>query len=61
MASTLAKFFLFVVALVLGIGITMFGSSLVPWIDFQTKVILAIVLTLFAFMSLHFMTKGSGG
>jgi hypothetical protein len=44
----------------MGIGVTYFATSLVKFIDFQTKVIIAIVLTLFSFMALYFMTKNRG-
>ena len=47
--------------LIIGIGVAIFGTSLVPGIDQTTQIIIAIVLSVFAAVSLYFMTKGSGG
>jgi len=60
MASTAMKFIILLVSLAIGIGITIFGTSLIPDIDQQTQIIIAIVLTLSAYISFYFMTKGSG-
>lgn len=46
--------------LIIGIGIAMFGTSLIPGIDQMMQILIAIVLSIFAAMSLYFMTKGSG-
>jgi membrane protein implicated in regulation of membrane protease activity len=46
--------------LILGIGMSMLGTSLIPGIDEQMQIIIAIVLSIFAAMSLYFMTKGAG-
>ena len=61
MGSTWVNVLLLVVAIILGVGVTYFGTSLVPRIDQQTKIIIAIVLSLFAFMALYFMSKNRGG
>jgi hypothetical protein len=47
-------------ALIIGIGVTYFGTSLVPGIDEQMQIVIAIVLSLFAFIALYFMTKSRG-
>ena len=60
MASTALNVFLLIVSLALGIGVAYFSSSLVPWIDDMMRIGIAIVLTLFAFISLYFMTKNRG-
>jgi hypothetical protein len=46
-------------SLILGIGVAYFGTSLVP-VDQQTQIIIAIVISLFAFVALYFMTKNRG-
>jgi len=61
MGSTLKNVVLLIVALIIGIGVTLFSTSLVPGIDQQLQIIIAIVLSLFAFMALYFMTKGQSG
>jgi hypothetical protein len=60
MGSTLVNVVLLVVALILGIGITYFGTSLLHGISMQTKIIIAIVLSVFAFIALYFMTRNRG-
>jgi len=50
-----------IAGLIVGIGIALFGTSLVPGIDQTMQIIIAIVLSIFAAMSFYFMTKGSGG
>ena len=62
MASTVLTIFLFIVAAVVGIGVAMFLiPELLPFLDEQTRIIIAIVLTFFAFISFYFMTKSAGG
>lgn len=61
MGSTLVNVLLLVVAAILGIGVTYFGTSLIGGIDQQTQIIVAIVLTIFAWIALYFMAKGRGG
>jgi len=61
MGSTLTNIIVLIVSLILGIGVTYFGTSLIPGIDEQTQIILAIVISLFAFVALYFMTKNRGG
>ena len=58
--GTMLNVILVVISLVLGIGVTYFGTSLIPGIDDQIKIVLAIVISLFAFMALYFMTKNKG-
>ena len=58
MASKLVMIVLLAVGLVIGIGIAMFIlPSLLPMLDEQTRIIIGIVLSLFSFISLYFMTK----
>ena len=65
MGSSLTNVLLLVVALVIGIVVTYFGTGLLNQsgleIDQQTQIILAIVISLFAFVALYFMAKGRGG
>lgn len=61
MVSTVVKVILLVAALAIGIGITMLGTSLIGGIDEMTRIIIAIVLSIFSFISLYFMAKGHGG
>jgi hypothetical protein len=59
--GTAVKILFLIVSLVIGIGISMYLlPQLVPFIDEQTRIIIGVVLSLFAFMSLYFMAKGSG-
>ncbi len=64
MASTVVNFIILVLALVLGIGITYFGTGLLNEsgfsIDQQTQIIAAIIVSLFAFLALYFMAKSRG-
>ncbi len=65
MASTVVNFIVLVISLVLGIGITYFGTGLLNEagfnIDQQTQIIAAVIVSLFAFLALYFMAKGRGG
>lgn len=45
--------------LIIGIGVAMLGTSLIPGIDQQMQILIAIVLSVFAAMALYFMTKGA--
>jgi hypothetical protein len=58
--GTVTNILLLIGSLVLGIGITYFGTSLIKGISQQTQIIIAIVLTIFAFIALYFMTKNRG-
>lgn len=63
MGSTLKNVILLVISLVIGAGVTMLASGLMePTIilDQQLQIIIAVVLTLFAYVAFYFMTKGSG-
>ena len=60
MASKFLSFLAILFGIVVGVGITMLGTSLIKGIDEQTKIIIAIVLSLFAAVSFYFMTKGQG-
>ncbi len=61
MASSLVKAIVFIGSLILGIGITMFYDSIMPGTDLNILILMAIGMTLASFVSLYFMTKGSGG
>jgi hypothetical protein len=61
MGSTVTNILLLIVAAALGIGVTYFGTSLVGGFDQQLQIIIAVVLTLFAWVALYFMSKGRGG
>ena len=64
MASTLLKAALLVVALVIGIGVTVTFTPLLKNImpvDQQSQAIIAIVLTIFAYVGVYSLTKGHGG
>ena len=61
MASTAMKFIILVLSVAIGGGVTYFASGLTPWIDDQMKIIIAIVLIFFTYISFYFMTKGSSG
>ena len=61
MASSLVKVIVFIGSLLLGIGITMFYDSIMPGTDLTILILMAIGMTLASFVSLYFMTKGSGG
>ncbi|MDD5171473.1 MAG: hypothetical protein PHF60_00360 [Candidatus ainarchaeum sp.] len=60
MASKFVSFLALIAGVVVGVGITMLGTSLIKGIDEQTKIIIAIVLSLFAAVAFYFMTKGQG-
>ncbi|MEW6035431.1 MAG: hypothetical protein AB1529_02360 [Candidatus Micrarchaeota archaeon] len=64
MGSTLKNIILLVISLGIGAGVTFLGTSLLEpavMLDQQTQIIIAVVLTLFAYMAFYFMTKGGGG
>jgi len=61
MASSLIKVIVFIGSLALGIGVTLFYDSIMPGTDLNILILMAIVMTLASFVSLYFMTKGSGG
>ncbi len=56
-SSALGNFLLLIVALVIGVGMTYFSSTLIKF-DQQTQIIIAIVVSVFAFIALYFMSKG---
>ncbi len=60
MASKFVGFLAIIAGIIVGVGVTMLGTSLLKGIDEQTKIIIAIVLSLFAAVSFYFMTKGQG-
>ena len=47
--------------LIIGTGIAILGTSLIPGVDQMVQIGLAIVLSVFAAISLYFLTKGAGG
>ncbi|MBU0591978.1 hypothetical protein KKF81_05840 [Candidatus Micrarchaeota archaeon] len=59
--STIIKIILLIISLVIGAGVAYLGTSLIGGIDQQMKILIAIVLSLFTFVSLYFMSKGQGG
>jgi len=63
MGSTLKNIVLLAVSLIIGIGVTLFATPLLSLsfpIDQTTQIILAVVLTIFAYVAFYFMMKGSG-
>lgn len=64
MGSTLKNVIILILSLAIGIGVTYFASSLMETsfpLDQQTQIIIAVVLTLFAYIAFYFMTKGGSG
>ncbi|MBI5227292.1 hypothetical protein HY988_01775 [Candidatus Micrarchaeota archaeon] len=61
MGSTFKNVLLFIGALAIGGGVTYFSSSLIPFLDDQSRLIIGVVLVIFAYISLYYMTKGGGG
>ncbi len=60
--GTLVNIILLVVSILIGVGVAMFIiPDLLPFLDEQTRIIIAIILTLFSFVALYFMSKGHGG
>ncbi|MFN7991696.1 MAG: hypothetical protein U0R44_06070 [Candidatus Micrarchaeia archaeon] len=60
MGSSVLTIAVLIIAIALGVGITWFAVPLIGGIDEQTEIIMAIVLSLFAFSALYFMTKSRG-
>jgi hypothetical protein len=60
MGNTMLNVMLLIGSLVIGIGVTYFGTSLIPGVDEQLQIGLAIVISVFAFLALYFMTKNRG-
>jgi hypothetical protein len=58
--GSLGNILLGIVALAIGIGMTYFSSTLIK-IDQQLQIIIAIVVSVFAFIALYFMSKGRNG
>ena len=61
MPKTIVTIILLVVAIAIGVGVTMLATPLLGGIDQQTQIIIAVVLSIFSFISLYFMSKGHGG
>lgn len=62
MPKTVVVIILLIAAIAIGVGITMVATPLLgDLIDEQMQIIIAIVLSLFAFISLYFMSKSHGG
>lgn len=59
-SSAFGNFLLLVGSIVIGVGMTYFSSQLIK-LDQQTQIIIAIVVSVFAFIALYFMAKGRGG
>jgi hypothetical protein len=63
MGSTLKNIILLVISLLIGMGVTYMGTTLMEDsfpLDQQLQIIIAVVLTIFAYTAFYFMTKGSG-
>jgi hypothetical protein len=61
MSKSIVAALMLIVGLAIGAGFSMFLlPELLPFLDEQTRIIIGIVLSIFAFVALHFMTKGSG-
>ena len=53
-----------IAAIAIGVGITLLATPLLKsvWnIDQQTQILIGIILSVFVFISLYFMSKGHGG
>ena len=61
MAGTLFNILIAVLAIVIGVGVTLFYDSIIPGTEQLTLVGIAVVMTLAAYISLYFMTKSRGG
>ncbi|MEW6723074.1 MAG: hypothetical protein AB1324_07460 [Candidatus Micrarchaeota archaeon] len=65
MAGGAKQILLLVVSLIIGIGVTFFSTGLMNEVGFivdqQTQIIIAVVISLFAYVSFYFMSKGHGG
>ena len=59
-SSTLVNIIFFIVALIVGVGITWIVSPILGF-DQELQIIVAVVLSFFVFISLYFMKKGGGG
>lgn len=60
MSGTAVKILLFIVALVIGVGVTLLFDNLIPGSDQLTLVGIAVAMTLASFISLYFMSKSRG-
>lgn len=65
MASTAIKVIVFIGAILIGVGITIFATDILNSgsfisIDLNTEILIAIVMVVFAYIAMYFMTKGSG-
>ena len=66
MGSTFVNVVLLVASVIMGAGVTYFatgliGCSKILCMDQQMQIIIAVVLIIFSFMGLYFMTKNRGG
>ncbi|MBU0528071.1 MAG: hypothetical protein ABH983_06095 [Candidatus Micrarchaeota archaeon] len=60
--GTLINIILLAVSLAIGVGVAMFLiPDLLPFLDEQTRIIIAVVLTIFSFVALYFISKGNSG
>jgi hypothetical protein len=65
MASTLIKVIVFIGAIVIGVGVTLFSTNILNEgnlisIDTNTEILIGVVMVVFTYIALYFMTKGSG-
>ena len=58
MPKTIVTIILLIVAIGVGIGVTMLATPLLGGIDQQTQIVIAVVLSISSFISLYFMSKG---
>ncbi|VVC04105.1 Uncharacterised protein [Candidatus Bilamarchaeum dharawalense] len=59
-SSALGNFLLLLGSLIIGVGMTYFSSTIIKF-DQQTFIIIAITISIFAFIALYFMAKSRGG
>jgi len=64
MPKKIVTIILLIAAIAIGVGITILATPLLKSvlnIDQQTQIIIGIILSVFVFISLYFMSKGHGG
>jgi hypothetical protein len=61
MPKKIVTIILLIAAIAIGIGITILATPLLGVDDQQTQIIIGVVLSVFVFISLYFMSKGHGG
>lgn len=64
MPKKIVTIILLIAAIAIGVGITVLATPLlrsIVNIDQQAQIIIGIILSVFVFISLYFMSKGHGG